>query len=155
MSQQGVYVPPGAPVDLQMGAYVPEEWQVTATFPATTSAGSLVAATVVRGAGIASLSSVQAPFPEIWHVESIYTITPVPSPDIQLVISVNSNSQPFTVLYSSVTLTNFRAPGLPYSWRLLQGSTIAFSMSNIAVVGGAPISVTFRLKIGRFKVGTS
>jgi len=154
MSAQG-YAPAGAPVDLQQGAYVPEEWLITATFPALTAAGSFVAAVVARGAGIAALAALQAPFPEIWHVESIYSIAPVPAPDIQLVINVNNNNQPFTLLYSSILLTNFRAPGLPYSWRLLQGSTLQFSMSNIAVVGALPITVTFRMKIGRFKVASS
>lgn len=145
-------LPAGAPVDLQRGAYVGEEWLINATFPAATPAGSFVVATATRVAGGAALNTIQGNFDEIWSVETIYTYGAVPTPDIQLILTVNGSNQPFTVLFSSVLQTNFARPGLQYSWSLYQGSTLAFQMSNIAVVGGVPIDVQFRLKIGRFKL---
>jgi hypothetical protein len=147
-----IVAPPGPPVDLQVGAYVSEEWLITATFPAATPAGTFINATASRVAGGGALASIQAPGAEIWHIEQIYYVGAIPSPDVQLVVIVNNNPQPLTLLASSVVLTNFRAPGLLYSWRLQKSSVVTFQQSNIAVVGGLPISVTFRLKVGRFKV---
>jgi hypothetical protein len=151
MSQQ-MALPQGAPVDLQRGAYIGEEWLITATFPGLSPAGSFVAATASRGAGQPALPTLQGNFDEIWSVETIYSFGAVPTPDIQLIITVNGSNQPFTVLFSSVLQTNFARPGLQYSWSLYQGSTLSFSMSNTAVVGALPVAVTFRLKIGRFKL---
>lgn len=145
-------LPAGAPVDLQRGAYVGEEWLITATFPAATPSSSFVSANATRVAGGAALNTIQGNFDEIWSVETIYSYGTVPTPDIQLILTINGSNQPFTVLFSSVLQTNFARPGLQYSWSLYQGSTLSFQMSNIAVVGGAPITVTFRLKIGRFKL---
>jgi len=146
--------PAGAPVDLQYGAYAGEEWIVTGTFPATTPSGSVVQCNVSRGAGIGNAVTIQSNFDEIWHVEVFYTYGAVPSPDIQLVPVVNGSNQPTTYLFSSLLQTNYARPGLTYTWQLLRGSTIGFNMVNTAVVGGAPISITFKVKIGRFKVGT-
>jgi len=102
MSQtQTVQAPPGTPIDLQVGAYIAEEWLFSATFPATTPAGSIVNATVTRNAGAGALASVQSPYSEVWHVENIYFAGTLPAPDIQLIVVVNNNPQPFTLLASS------------------------------------------------------
>jgi hypothetical protein len=145
-------MPIGAPVDLQHGGYTGEEWLITATIPATTPANTQTSATASRGAGAASLATLQGPGDEYWSVETIYSYGSVPSPDVQLVINVNGSNQPFTVLFSSVLQTNFARPGLQYAWTLNPSSTLSFALSNIATVGGSPIAVTFRMKIGRFKM---
>src|SRR5208283_859120 len=95
-------LPQGAPVDLQRGAYIGEEWLITATFPALSPAGSFVAALASRGAGNTALATIQGNFDEVWSVETIYSFGTVPTPDVQLVINVNGSNQPFTVLFSSV-----------------------------------------------------
>lgn len=150
MSQPGM--PLGAPVDLQHGGYTGEEWLVTATIPGLTPAQTQVAANASRGAGAALLPTLQGPGDEYWSVETIYTFGTVPTPDIQLIINVNGSNQPFTVLFSSVLQTNFARPGLQYAWTLNPSSTLSFAMNPIAAVGAVALSVTFRLKIGRFKM---
>lgn len=148
-----ISAPPGAPVALQSGASVPEEWLIVATIPALTPAGALTATTIQRTATSAILAQVQAPGSETWHVETIYFVGAVPVPDVQLIVNVDGTPQPYTVLASSVLVTNFRAPSLGYSWRLGKSCVLTFAMANITAVGAAPIIVTFRVKVTRFMTG--
>ena len=151
MSQQQGMMPLGAPVDIQHGGYASEEWLISATIPAATPANTQTAATASRGAGNAYLSTLQGPGDEYWGLETIYSYGTVPSPDVQLVLNVNGSNQPFTFLFSSVLQTNYSRPGItPIT--LNPSSTITFAMNNIATVGGSPISVVFRMKIGRYKL---
>ena len=147
----GVGIQIGAPVDLQHGQFVPEEWLITATIPAATPANTQTTATASRGAGQGSLTTLQGPGDEFWSLEGVYSFGTVPSPDVQLIINSNGSNQPFTVLFSSVLQTNFARPGLTTAWTFSPASTLSFAMANIATVGGSPISVTFKAKIARYR----
>jgi len=149
MSQQVAML--GAPVDLQHGQSISEEWLVTGTVPAATPANTQISATASRGAGQGSLQTLQGPGDEYWSVEGVYSYGAVPSPDMQLIISTNGTNQPLTLLFSSVLQTNYARPGLTQAWTLSPASTLSFFINPIGTVGGSPLQITFKMKIGRYR----
>ena len=126
-----------------------EEWLVVATIAALAPANTVTAATIQRQAGIAPVVQVICPNRELWNVERMYFVGANPVPDVQLSLLVDFVVQPYTPMASSVNLALNRPAALTRTMFVSSGSNVSANMINVAVVGAAPIVVTFRVHVQR------
>lgn len=130
-----------------------EEWLIAATIAASAPANTRTSATIQRRAGGSALSSIQAPFREIFQVEDIYYVGTDPSPDVQIVFKVDGVDQPITPLASSVNTDDLTRLRLSLTIPVPRGSVIESDMFNIAANGTDALSITFKARILRKVVG--
>lgn len=127
----------------------PEEWLMNASIAASAPASTRTAGTIQRRAGDSALSSQQAPFREVWHIEDIYYVGTNPSPDVQIVIKVDGVDQPITPLASSVNTSTLSRFKLPVTLPIPRGSVCTIDLINLAVNGTDALAVTFKAKVIR------
>lgn len=139
-------------VAAQIALHAPqsEEWLITATVPGSATAGTITAATIQRQATSAAQNQQFCPVRETWELERIYFVGTNPTPDCQLVILVDLAPQPYTVLASTVNLTQNRPGALSNAILIQSGSVITAQIVNLtANASTAGVSVTFKVQVKR------
>ena len=128
----------------------PVELTVSFTVPANSPAGSIVQGNISAfGPLVAASNTIVIPITEVWHIIDMYVIGAPAAVDATIIPLINGYVQNVNPKLSSVNLNLLTRFRLPMSLPLSPSSTIAVSISTLALSGGATATQILTVKVTR------
>lgn len=135
-----------------IGLKAPKEevWKIDISIPASSSAGSVITATVTRDATSGAENKVTCPSDEVWHIVDIF-VKNAPSTDGWLIPFVGGFEQD-NILLGATVVTNSARVKLAKTIVILPTKELMFKYKLAEASGSSDETVTAYVKVVRYPV---